>query len=344
MFSRRTIALLVLAGTAAAGCSSGRGAGSTDTLVGLPGATSVPESDPSGTAPAPGPLPPPSAAVATTATPATAAASTTTAPPTSPAPTTSPPTTAPPATTAAPSTTFPAVDVKAYAVYDMQSGRLLAKRRASDLLPVGSLMKLLTAYVAYAAGEPTKIVKVPDNLLQSPDESAIGLVPGEKFQRDLLIRAMLIVSANDAARALAKDIAGGEAAYAEVMNAAAAELGLANTHAANVTGLDARGQGSSALDMIKLGVRLMANPSFQLNVRRPDAVLHELRYPTTNDLINIYPGADGIKSGHTSQAGWCLLGSATRDGRRIVVAVLGAPTEQARNDAATRLLDWGFTQ
>ena len=129
------------------------------------------------------------------------------------------------------------------------------------------------------------------------------------------------MSANDAARALARDIAGDEAAYAELMNAAAADLGLRNTHAVNVTGLDADGQYSSAMDMIRLGTHLMSNPSFQLTVERTDAVLHDLRYPATNDLLTLYPGADGIKSGHTTGAGWCLLGSATRDGRRIVVAV-----------------------
>jgi D-alanyl-D-alanine carboxypeptidase (penicillin-binding protein 5/6) len=226
----------------------------------------------------------------------------------------------------------------------MRAGRLLAAKRRNARLPVGSLMKLLTAKVAYDAGEPTRVVTIPDGLLIDPEESNIALIPGEELQRDVLIRAMLIVSANDAARALAGDIAGDEAAYAELMNQAAADLGLDNTHAVNVTGLDAEDQYSSAMDMIRLGTHLMANPSFQLTVERTDAVLHDLRYPATNDLLNIYPGADGIKSGRTTEAGWCLLGSATRNGRRIVVAVLGAPTEEARNDAATGLLDWGFRQ
>ena len=128
------------------------------------------------------------------------------------------------------------------------------------------------------------------------------------------------------------------------MNAAAADLGLRDTHAMNVTGLDAEGQYSSAMDMIRLGTHLMSNPSFQLTVDRTDAVLHDQRYPATNDLLTLYPGADGIKSGHTTGAGWCLLGSATRNGRRIVVAILGAPTEAARNEAAASLLDWAFTR
>jgi D-alanyl-D-alanine carboxypeptidase len=328
---RRRTALLLTFPILVAACSSGRGAGTTATLAGIPGVSSV-------VATAAPPI--------TTPSPTTTIAPTTTATPTTTAaPTTAAPTTAAPTTTAAPpTTTVPAVDVAAYAVFDMRSGELLAAKRRNARLPVGSLMKLLTAKVAYNAGEPTRIITVPENLLLDPEESNIGLIPGEELARDVLIRAMLIVSANDAARALARDIAGDEATYAELMNAAAADLGLRNTHAVNVTGLDAEGQYSSAMDMIRLGAHLMSNPSFQLTVERTDAVLHDLRYPTTNDLLTLYPGADGIKSGHTTEAGWCLLGSAAADGRRIVVAVLGAPTEAARNEAVVSLLDWGFTQ
>jgi serine-type D-Ala-D-Ala carboxypeptidase (penicillin-binding protein 5/6) len=333
MYWRRITTALILSALALTACSSGRGTGTAEDDVGLPVLSSVVETQPPVTIHALVT----SLAPSTTVAPTTTAALTTTAAPT----TTAPPTTA---AAAPPTTTVPAVDAKAYAVFDMRAGELLAAKRRNARLPVGSLMKLLTAQVAYAAGQPTKVVTVPDHLLVDPQESNIELVPGEKFRRDVLIRAMLIVSANDAARALARDIAGSEEAYAELMNAAADQLGLRNTRAVNVTGLDAEGQYSSASDMIRLGSHLMANPSFQLTVDRVDAVLHNLRYPTTNDLLNLYPGADGIKSGHTTQARWCLLGSASRGGRRIVVAVLGAPTEAARNDAVVSLLDWGFTQ
>jgi D-alanyl-D-alanine carboxypeptidase (penicillin-binding protein 5/6) len=181
-------------------------------------------------------------------------------------------------------------------------------------------------------------------MIIDPEESQIGLSPGQELPRDLLIRAMLIVSANDAARALAVDIAGSEQAFAEQMNAMAAALGLANTHAVNATGLDAEGQYSSANDLINLAAFLMGNPTFQLTARRTDATLNERTFPSTNDLLTKYPGADGIKTGHTTAAGWCIVASATRDGRRIIAAVLGAPTEEARDAAATALLDWGFTQ
>jgi D-alanyl-D-alanine carboxypeptidase (penicillin-binding protein 5/6) len=239
----------------------------------------------------------------------------------------------------------PVVEAASYTVYDMRAGRFLAQHEADAQRPVGSLMKLLTAQVAYDAGQPIKVVTAPsEGLVIDADESVIDIQGGQQLSRELLIRAMLKASANDAARLLALDIAGSEAAFAELMNAKAAELGLVNTHAVNVTGLDAEGQYSSANDMTALGARLMSDITFQVTVRDDTAELNGQAYPNTNDLLGIYPGADGIKTGRTTGAGWCLLASAIRDGRRIVVAVLGAPTEDARDAAATALLDWGFAQ
>jgi D-alanyl-D-alanine carboxypeptidase len=188
------------------------------------------------------------------------------------------------------------------------------------------------------------VAVAPPGLLLDPEESRIGILDGQELSRDLLIRAMLIVSANDAARMLALDIAGGEAPFAELMNQQAANLGLANTHAVNVTGLDADGQFSSANDMTRLAAFLFGNQTFQLTVSRPSAQLNGQTLPSTNDLLGSYPGADGVKTGHTTSAGWCIVASATRDGRRMIATVIGAPTEEARDAGATALLDWAFTQ
>ena len=123
-------------------------------------------------------------------------------------------------------------------------------------LAVGSVMKLLTAYVVLQAGELDRVVTVPD-LDVDISESAIGLYAGEQLPRDVLLRAMLIVSANDAARALAIDVGGSIDGFVDEMNAAAVELGLDNTVAANPIGLDAARAHSSARDMIELADRLM---------------------------------------------------------------------------------------
>ena len=279
----------------------------------------------------------------TDATTTTVTAPPTTSPTTVPA-TTSPPTTPAPAATAPPTTLVPTVEAAAFAVYDMRSGQFLASDQTDAQLPVGSLIKLLSAQTAYVAGQPTKVVVAPAGLLIDDEESRIGINEGQELPRDLLIRAMLIVSANDAARALAIDIAGGEAQFAELMNQQAAALGLTNTHAVNPTGLDAEGQYSSASDLTRLAAFLMTNATFQLTARRTDATLNGQTLPATNDLLTKYAGADGIKTGRTTAAGWCIVASATRDGRRIIATVLGAPTEEARDAAATALLDWGFTQ
>jgi D-alanyl-D-alanine carboxypeptidase (penicillin-binding protein 5/6) len=241
-------------------------------------------------------------------------------------------------------TVAPTVDARAYAVYDEDAGLRLASSNADDRLPVGSLMKLLNAYVAYRAGEPEKVVVAPDGLGGADDESVIGIGAGEAITRGVLIRAMLKVSANDAARLLALDIAGSEERYAEMMNDAAADLALVDTHAVNASGLDADGQFSSANDLITLGTHLLRDATFRQTVSEPTAKLNGQTFANTNDLLGTYVGADGIKTGHTSDAGWCILASATREGRRIVVVVLGAPTEEGRDDAAQTLLDWGFAQ
>jgi D-alanyl-D-alanine carboxypeptidase (penicillin-binding protein 5/6) len=245
--------------------------------------------------------------------------------------------------TASPTGT-PTVDARAYAIYDEDAGRPLASSHAGDRLPVGSLMKLLNAYVAYRAGQPEKAVVAPDGLGGGADESVIGIGAGQAITRSVLIRAMLKVSANDAARLLALDIAGSEDRYATMMNDAAADLALVDTHAANASGLDADGQFSSANDLITLGTQLLRDATFRQTVSEPTAKLNGHTFTNTNDLLGVYTGADGIKTGHTSAAGWCILASATREGRRIVVVVLGAPTEEGRDDAAQTLLDWGFAQ
>jgi D-alanyl-D-alanine carboxypeptidase len=235
----------------------------------------------------------------------------------------------------------PSVAVPAYAVLDASSGQWLALDHADDPRPVGSIMKLLTTYVAMQAGSPDQLVTVPP-LELDPEESSIGLRPGEQLSRAVLIRAMLIVSANDAARTIALDLGGTTDAFVGLMNQAAKDLGLTQTVAANPIGLDADGAHSSARDMATLAARLMRDTTFQETVRRRTAKLHGTTYSTTNDLLKTYQGADGIKTGHTTDAAYCLVGSATRNGRRLIVVVLGATSNDARVKAAAALLDWAF--
>ena len=194
------------------------------------------------------------------------------------------------------------------------------------------------------AGEPERIVTVPA-MQFDPEESIVGLYEGERIRRDVLFRAMMIASANDAARALAGDIGGGdESVFVERMNSAAADLGLAGTHAVNPTGLDASGAVSTARDMVTLTAELMNDQAFRAAAAQPTAELHGQTFPNTNQLLSTYPGVIGAKTGSTTEAGSCVIAVAERDGRTMIVAVLGASTNQARFDGATKLLDWAFAQ
>ena len=326
MVVRRLVVLAVLAATL--GACSGDDGNTLPSVTGGPGAAPGTGTLVSGSASAGSSAPTGSTSTSTTAA-TTTSTTTTTTPPAPPAP---------------PTTVFPAVEAAAWTVYDPRSGQFLASHEPDAQLPVGSLIKLLTAQTAYAAGNPVKVAKAPAGLLIDPEESRIGIFEGQELSRDILVRAMLIVSANDAARMLAIDIAGGEAQFAELMNQQAAALGLTNTHAVNVTGLDADGQFSSASDMTRLAALLMGNQSFQLAVARTEAQLNGQSFPATNDLLEKYPGADGVKTGRTTNAGWCSVASATRENRRMIVTVLGAPTEEARDASAMALLDWAFAQ
>ena len=235
------------------------------------------------------------------------------------------------------------IDARTYGVYDLTAGRWLAGSGVDTPAAVGSIMKLLTAYVAMQAGDPDRVVTVPP-LALDPMESAIGLYEGEQLPRDVLLRAMLIVSANDAARVLAQDVGGDEATFVQMMNQAAQQLGLANTVAGNPTGLDTAGAQSTVRDIVSLSSVLLQDESFRATVARTSARLHGETIPASNDLLTAYAGADGIKTGTTTEAGHCLAASATRDGRQIVVVVLGSASDESRVAAASALLDWAFAQ
>jgi D-alanyl-D-alanine carboxypeptidase len=236
---------------------------------------------------------------------------------------------------------LPTVDAAAYAVYDVGSQQWLADLDGDAARPVGSLMKLLTAYVVMQAGDPARVATVPAMDLD-PAESAIGLYEGQRLSRAVLLRAELIVSANDAAHTLALDVGGTEEAFVVMMNDAAQTLGMTQTVAVNAVGLDAEGAHSSARDMVAIASILMQDPTFQATVARTEAQMNGQHFNATNKLLTKYAGATGVKTGHTTNAGYCLVGSATRGDRSVIVAVLGAPSDQARIDGASALLDWAF--
>lgn len=238
---------------------------------------------------------------------------------------------------------LPPIAAAAYVVVDGDTGEPLASYNADQPRPVASLAKLMTARLVLDAGRLDHVATVPP-LQVAGDESQAGLEPGDHVSRAELLDAMLVASANDAARTLAVDVAGDEDGFVRMMNAEAAAAGLDATRYTDPVGLDDPAQHSSAADVAHLAADLMRDPAFRQIVAAESTTIDGSTLPASNDLLGAYPGADGIKTGHTDEAGWCIAASATRDGRRIVAVVLGAPTEHARDDAARALLDYAFQQ
>ena len=222
-------------------------------------------------------------------------------------------------------------------------GGWLVARHPDARRAVASLTKLMTARLVLARGELGHVVVVRRDAA-TVGESVVGLRAGERQRVSALLEALLVPSANDAAVALADDVGGTQAAFVRRMNAEARRLGLRHTHYRTPYGLDAPGQYSSARDVLHMAMLDMRNPVFRDMVRRPRGAIPGHSFVSRNDLLTTYAGTDGVKTGHTRQAGWNLVASAERDGVRLYAVVLGSPTQARRDIDVMRLLDWGFDQ
>jgi D-alanyl-D-alanine carboxypeptidase (penicillin-binding protein 5/6) len=236
---------------------------------------------------------------------------------------------------------LPVVGAAAWGVVDGRTGAVLAGHRLDEQRPVASIGKLMTALVVRRHGGLDDDVTIPP-LALVPDESVIGLRTGEQQTRAVLLRALLVVSAGDAAEALAATDGGTRPTFVRAMNLEAHRLGLRHTRYTNPVGLDEPGQRSTARDVLRLARKIMQDQLLREIVGRTSARLHGRTLPATNTLLGHVAGADGVKTGHTRGAGYCIVASARRHGRRMYVVVLGAASIAARNADATKLLDWAF--
>jgi D-alanyl-D-alanine carboxypeptidase (penicillin-binding protein 5/6) len=252
-----------------------------------------------------------------------------------------------PAAAAAPAGGPQGIYAEAWTVVDARSGDVLASHAAARRLPIASTTKLMTAYVAMRELPLDKIVRAAP---YSPiyGESLMGLKTGERVSVRDLLYGLILVSGNDAAHTLAIRAAGSEAAFVRQMNRYAAALGLADTHYANPVGLDQAGNYSSAADLAILARRLLREPVFAKIADSRSALLRSLRPPrrieTLNDLLYMAPWATGVKTGHTFDAGYVLVGSGEKKGVSLVSVAIDDPTEETRFTDNLALLEWGFTQ
>jgi D-alanyl-D-alanine carboxypeptidase (penicillin-binding protein 5/6) len=237
-----------------------------------------------------------------------------------------------------------------------QTGQILAGTEANRPLPIASTTKLMTALVVLQHVRNLDTVFTEPNYYPAAADSQIGLVPGERMTvRDLLV-ALMLPSADDAAEDLAYNIGRGPghtalsaavAHFVAMMNAEARKLGLRQTHYATPIGLDTPGNYSTATDLVRLaGYDMTHFPFFTRTVALPRAVLHsgnQVRYVINrNSLVGRFPWIDGVKTGHTTAAGYVLVASGQRGGMRLIDAVLGTSSEASRDANALALLDYGF--
>jgi D-alanyl-D-alanine carboxypeptidase (penicillin-binding protein 5/6) len=241
----------------------------------------------------------------------------------------------------------PKVHADAAIMVDQRTGEVLFARHPDEQRQIASTTKLMTADLALEHARPTQVLSSPGYSGASA-ESVIGLRKGERMTVHDLLRALLLESANDAAYTLAVRLAHSEDAFVDEMNAQASALGLTSTHYENPIGLDDADNYSTARDLAKLASRLMGDRRFAGIVSLPSAALtsgsHERIVHNRNLLVGRYRFVNGVKTGHTSRAGYCLVGSATAKGAHVVSVVLHDPSEGARDDDTLALLQYGLAQ
>lgn len=239
----------------------------------------------------------------------------------------------------------PDVVAEASIVVDARTGTMIAADHAYQRRPIASTTKLMTALLTIERAEPRDVFEASDYEPES-FESQLGFLPGERMAVRDLLAALLLESANDAAVTLAEGVEGSTEEFVDEMNARADRLGLEDTSYENPIGFDHPDNHSTASDLAELGARLMRIERFSDIVEEPRIELRSGARPRTvenrNDLVGTAPAVDGVKTGFTLGAGHVLVGSAERDGARVVSVVLGAPDEDTRDDGTLALLDYGL--
>lgn len=239
----------------------------------------------------------------------------------------------------------PSLSAPSAAVFEASTGEPLFGRAAGQRRLIASTTKLMTALVTVSSVGLDRLCTAPP-YAASPLETQIGLRAGERMRVRDLMRALLLPSANDAAATLAVCVAGSREAFVGRMNARARQLGLRHTRFATPIGLDDPANYSTAADLVRLAIAARSNAFLRQTMDMRSATLRSGDRVRTvvnrNTLVQQVPWVNGVKTGHTSAAGYILVASGTRDGLTFVASVLGDPSEAARNADALALLRWAF--
>ncbi|QHN49750.1 D-alanyl-D-alanine carboxypeptidase [Geobacillus stearothermophilus] len=244
-------------------------------------------------------------------------------------------------------------EAKSAILIERDTGKVLYEKNAHEPLPPASMTKIMTMLLIMEAIDEGKLSydeKVrASEYAASMGGSQIFLEPGEEMTVDEMLHGIAIGSANDASVAMAEQIAGSEEAFVEMMNKKAKQLGLKNTHFANATGLPAEDHYSSAYDMAMMARELLKYEDITKYTSKYEDYLREntdkkFWLVNTNRLVKFYPGVDGLKTGYTAEAKYCLTATAKKNGMRVIAVVFGAPTPKSRNAQITKMLDYAFSQ
>jgi D-alanyl-D-alanine carboxypeptidase (penicillin-binding protein 5/6) len=251
------------------------------------------------------------------------------------------------AQSAMPAPAPPIIGAKSYLVIDAQTGQELASLNPDTPLAPASLTKLMTEYVVYDALKQGQIrledeVTISEKAWRMPGSRMFVEVGKRVAIKDLLL-GMIVQSGNDASVALAEHIAGTEAVFAEMMNQHAARLGMLSSHFMNATGLPDDGHVTTARDLATLARAIIEEfPDYYAWHAIKEFSFNDIKQSNRNSLLWRDPSVDGLKTGHTEDAGYCLVSSAERDGMRIISAVMGTASAKARTDGSQALLNYGF--
>ena len=242
----------------------------------------------------------------------------------------------------------PAVVGRAWIVADLTSGQLLAAERPDERVEPASLSKLMTAYLVFGALRDKKIaleqqVAVSESARRAPG-SRMFIEPRRPVSVDQLIRGMVVQSGNDACIALAELVSGSEEAFVQRMNKEAERLGLKGTRFMNASGLPELQHYSTARDLYLLAAALIRDfpAEYATYYSQREFRYNNITQPNRNRLLWLDPTVDGVKTGYTEAAGYCLISSSRRGPRRVLAVLLGSTSESSRAQESQKLLNWGF--
>jgi serine-type D-Ala-D-Ala carboxypeptidase (penicillin-binding protein 5/6) len=242
----------------------------------------------------------------------------------------------------------PAVNARAWILVDHNTGKVLAEHNADEREAPASLTKLMTAYIVFQALAEGRLKLTDQATISTHAWKAEGsrsfVQVGTQVPVDILIKGMIVQSGNDATIALAEKLGGTEDAFAQMMNEYAHRLGMNHSHFVNSDGLPVPDHYSTARDMATLASALIRQfPQYYGLFSLREFRWNNIRQGNRNTLLGKDPSVDGLKTGHTDAAGYCLVASANREGMRLVSAVMGSRNERGREEASAALLNYGFT-